>query len=497
LTLPTLPTISTPTAPTIPGIPTSWPASIPGGYQDPSGIIAQQLQTQGLNPNDPQVAGYIASIQQAAMGEGYGATAQEVISRVQTFSAAYNQVFNNPSVASVSNAVEISLNAARQYVGQNHELSGAIATTQGLVAAFAAAASGNKTPQDISAAFAGPLVAAAVGAGVTTAGVGAVIVAGVAIAASLLDAAGLGASKPGTQICPSFNYTGGGTPSFAIGCMAVFDSVGSPIAPGSAIWRSFPQAANSDDAWWFQGMPSQGTFTNWPPNVPVASQAKWIPRPDGGGIPIVAAFPNWMGIAGSGDWSAVTRPRDPSPSLTYGLGNASRPTVLSAEQRAAVVAFDGAFAKAWESNCEMALNGLGGKMASDGAVLIHAAEIWNRSHLPGQGIDISTNPLANSFFYWLNLIGQVVASGNADILSADKLSFHLNTGAFKTSPGIPSLPQPVTSKTVALAAAAGVGTAALGTVGYAWLTGMTLAKTSDVVWEATVGKFWKWLVKAV
>ncbi|MDE3097789.1 MAG: hypothetical protein KGK07_17520, partial [Chloroflexota bacterium] len=274
---------------TIPSIPTSVPVSVPGGYYDPSGLLAQQLQQQGLVPTDPNVAGYIASIQQAAIAEGLPANGQDVVSRVQTFATAYQQMYNNPSVASVGNAVQISLNAARQYVTQNHELAGAISTAQGLVTAFEQAASGGGTPQDVAAAFTGPLIAAAVAAGAVSAGVGAVIVAGVSIAASILDQVGLFASKPGIQVCPTFKYTGSGMPSFSVNCMAVFDQTGGPISPGSANWRSFPQASDPSVAWWFQGMPSGGTFQEW-------KQAMWIPRPNGGGFPIIEAFSNWMWI---------------------------------------------------------------------------------------------------------------------------------------------------------------------------------------------------------
>lgn len=460
---------------TMPALPTSLPPgtpSVPTGFSDPQGIITAYAQQNLINVADPQVASAISSIQQAALQEGQAIAGNETLQRVQTLFTQYKSLYSSLSTGGYANAASVALGAARQYVTQNHELSGALSTVQGLVTAFQRASSGASTPQDVAAAFSGPLIAAAVAAG-ASAGVGAAIVGAVAVAASLLDAAGFGADKPGVQVCSDFKYTGGGTPDYAIGCMAVFDSTGSPINPGSTNWRSFPNPNHPDDAWWFQPV-ADGNYADW-------RKARWIPEPISRSVeemvvagvaygskigpamqmpvdyrltPIAVAFGDdwWWAVANCGNRNyaqAITQPRNPSP-LYWAMSKAGTlPAQLSNEQSTALLAFDGAYAKAWESNAEYWLNGHRGTAKPDGtpdgaAVLLHVAEIWNRAHEPGQGVAVGwPGPLARgqelTSVWWAHSVEQLVNAGNPDVLTPDRSKLFLHTGRLKSASGPPPI----------------------------------------------------------
>ena len=393
---------------------------------DPSGVIQAQAASMGIPITDPNIAAAIASVQQAAIAEGLDPSTVEATQRVsmllQNFQGVYQKL--GPGVA---NATQTALGAARQFVSQNRELSGAVDTANGLVAAAQAATSGSSTPQDVAANFSGPLIALMIGTGAMTAGLGAAIVAGLAIADTLLDDLGVFPNKPGFEVCPGFKVQN--KPDFAINCMAVYDPLSTQaggIAPKSRYWRSFPEPTNPVDAWWF-AYPTNSSPTSYSWNG-----ATWqFPKTALSDSAIDETFPEW--------WMAHF-PLDLSTGTVQALG--LTPKNISDEQAQALRDFTGAFFQAWKANKEYWLNGRRG--ASDVQVLLRVAEIWNRSHQPGQGIDISPGaqtynmaggPPISYAPYWMTLINAIGAQGDVDILAANGTSLHLNTGFLKPVPG--------------------------------------------------------------
>jgi len=402
-------------------------------FSDPTGQIADYANTNFIQLSDPQIGAAIASVQQAAANEGFPITSQESFNRVGTLLGSYKQIYDKLSEGGGPlNATQTAISAARQYVGQNSELGGALATTSGLVNAFAnAAKSGQASPVQLAADVSGPVIATLVTAGALSAGVGAAVIAGLAILDSLMDA---GADKPGFQVCPGFELTTPTAPDYAVGCIAVF-APNDPITPNSVNWRRFPEPINPADAWWFAKMnATSNPFVDWPSG---ANKARWIADRDAlaggtiwvrntsgalisqtGGAPIDSAFPAYRAV--------VTM----------------APTFVgqSTEQAAAVKAFSQAFVTAWKANAEYWLNGRKG--ADDSIVLQHVAELWNRAHLPGVGVDIAPN---TGNLYWTSRIPTVVNSiaPGDPILSPDGAKLHLYTGALRsTKPTVAAKPTP-------------------------------------------------------
>lgn len=376
----------------------------------------------GIAVDDPQVASALASVQADAAWEGAGE--QETLSRVRTLFDSYQQIFAHGNIDAGK-----ALDAAKQFVSQNHAVSGAIDTASGLLSAAQAAASGNMNPADVAAAFSGPVVAAMVAAGAVSAGTGAAIVAGLAVADSLLDSAGVFPTRPGFQVCPDFRITTPNPPDFAIGCVAVFDALGA-ITPGSKQWRAFPEQNNGADAWWYRAAPDDPPFIDW-------KGARWIIQegPLSLARPITQAFPETMAVL-----------MDPSVFVesnalsTWGV----LPSNPSAEQLQVFADFQRAFAQAWKSNKEFWVNGRHG--ADDVQVLEHFARIWNRSHQPGQGLDVGAAPgaaevnLAGGGLlvyspYFTTLVTQLGRANATDVMSSDGIRLHINTGPLKPPRG--------------------------------------------------------------
>jgi hypothetical protein len=241
----------------------------------------------------------------------------------------------------------------------------------------------------------------------------------------LLNAANVFPNRPGFDVCPGFQIKTPNPPDFAIGCVAVFDPLGA-ITPGSKQWRAFPEAANHADGWWYTG-PDQNTpdWIDW-------KGARWIIQKGALSLarPITQAFPESMAVL-----------TDPA---TFGVNALSTWGVLpwnpSADQLGAFADFQRAFAQAWKSNKEFWLNGRHG--ADDVQVLEHFARIWNRGHMPGQGLDVGAAPantevnLAGGGLlvyspYFTTLVTQLGRANVADVMSSDGMRVHINTGPMK------------------------------------------------------------------
>jgi len=401
-------------------------------FSDPTGVIAQQAAALGIPVTDPSVSGAIQSVQQAAISEGLDPNSLETITRVSTLFNSYKQLYGQMTTGT-ANAAQTALSAARSFVTQNHELTGAINTAQGLVSAFSDAASGKATPQDVAANFAGPAIAAMVAGNVLAPGLGAAIVGGVAIVSQLMDQLGLFGHAPGFQVCDNFSVTTPTPPNFVIGCVAVFDSSG-PITPKSVNWRSFPEPKNSADAWWFAAVNNSSPgYVDW-------RNARWIY--DRTALSSDTKMLTNLGTQAyiGGKFLIANQAVTATPILSafpeYVLVMQYAPTMaMTSEQSSAVKNFNSAFVQAWKANKEFWLNGRSG--ADDPTVLTHAAEIWNRAHLPGAGIDIAAGAPG---LYWSSLIPQVVNSAATDVLSMDGTKLHLNTGAVRTVKPVAAAP---------------------------------------------------------
>ncbi len=360
--------------------------------------------TLGVPTNDPSIAAALSSV--AAQAQAEGGDALEVAARQATLLQSYSDIFKQGNVDAQS-----ALKAAEAYVGQNHTIAGAIDTASGLVGAVEASQRSGTTPVDIVSNFSGPLMGGIVLSGELTAGAGAAITAGIAVAAALLDKLGLFAPPSGQNIDGQYFDP---PPDFVIGSMGVYvdDKHAPSIAPGSALWRRFPEPSNPSDAGWFAPAPSST-------GVLIISEwrgAKWMG-------PLWSAGKRMVDVAFS-DYAAASTlaPVSTTPKV---LGLAL-PALTLPEQLQAVGEFSRAYFTAWKANKEYWLNGRKG--GTDAQVLEHAVRVWNRAHEAGKGIDLrqAASP------YFASQIGGLVSSpSGSDVMSRDKLGIHLNTGPLK------------------------------------------------------------------
>ena len=325
--------------------------------------------------------------------------------------SAWNDMVNNGVVQDASRALQ----AATQYAQLAYAPSGAIAQVGNLVSA---AAAGAPTPQLVSS-FGGTLVAAAAVAGGASAGVGAAIVAAVAIAQAGLTAL-FSSPPPQASLC-GVDYQNW-KPSIIINCVG---SNARSVAPGSSDWRHFPSRASLEDTRvWYTPCTQQNNNCDGP----------WGTTQRDDGQPATWAGPSYpIAVLAYNAW----------PQLYH----------LECELDAYVMGRNGlqdfflAFIQAWKANQEYALNGL--NSAADWQVLIHAVNLWNRAHDGSQSVEME--PRARSFLlrpgdpcpalganpsppvpYVSILINDVIANSPGD---APGGKLHVNTGALRILPG--------------------------------------------------------------
>ncbi len=254
------------------------------------------------------------------------------------------------------------LTAATQYAMQAQTALGAAK----LVTSLASAMGSGKPPSPaLVQSFTGTLIGTLVTVGALSSGVGAVIVAAVGLALTVLEdvaSALFGKAPTGTTVAglqptgPSGAWTAtecsgvtvNPVPAWSIGCMAAWGSDGtagtwSSTSPTSSEWRNFPDPTSSTDAWWYQTH-NGGASTSW-------NGAQWATT-WGAVRQIDFAFPQYRWL----ECDLATAPPNIFP-------------------------FIQAFFSAWMANAAYALNGL--QPASDAAVLAQVILLWNRANPSG------------------------------------------------------------------------------------------------------------------
>ena len=291
------------------------------------------------------------------------------------------------------------LTACKQFAINAGTVVGAVNTVSGLIGELT-----SQPPKDILNAFSGAMIAALVGAGAVTAGVGALICSGIGAGLDLLQQAGLFGPPPGIAIqgCPGLSAAQ--APDIVVGCVIASVRPGSgssaQVKPTSANWRSFPTPATSDQAWYTKG----SSVGAWRDLDVLAVTA---------GRPIDLAFPNyaWVerGAYPSGPaWIAVTAPNQSGSPFLKG------------------------FARAWRANAEYALNGL--KSQSDAQVLLQYLRFWNRAHM-GPAVPMLQGGSGGSYVESI-IASATNATGPADISEGitDGTSLLVNAGDLKSQP---------------------------------------------------------------
>ena len=261
---------------------------------------------------------------------------------------------------------EHAMTAARDFTLAAQTIAGSVSTVEGLVNAAGGQISTQQVVQ-ISNMFVGTMIGLAAAAGAVSAGVGAVIVSAIAIAADVIE--NLLGSSPGIEVCPG--VTCNPTPNWVINCHCVW---GQSASPSSLAWRHFPTSPE----WYTVG--ATATLRD-----PITGQANMTL--DGSSV-------------GQGIFSSQSqRPID----MIF-------PQYAELEQPAPspITDFHAAFVAAWKANQEYALNGL--KVQDDSQVLFHMVRVWNRAHSQGTPFELSSSTV-NS--YEGSLVNDLLYSNSA------------------------------------------------------------------------------------
>jgi hypothetical protein len=263
------------------------------------------------------------------------------------------------------------LKTATQYAMTAQTAFGAAQMVSSLVSAMQ---SGKPPSPALIKSFTGTLIGTLETVGVLSSGVGAVIVAAVAIGLSVLEAVAgalFGKAPTGTTVAgvSPMGASGAWTantcsgivvdpvPGWAVGCMAVWGTDGTAgtwisTEPSSPDWRSFPDPTDASDSWWFQPH-NGGPSTSW-------AGAQWATT-WGVGRQIDFAFPQYGWL----ECDAANAPANLLP-------------------------FVHAFISAWKANAAYALNGL--QPASDASVLAQVILLWNRANPNGAPYTLAPVP---------------------------------------------------------------------------------------------------------
>lgn len=283
----------------------------------------------------PEFAGAWNQIQGQLTNEGASSL------EIQAAKDALAQTFSDLTSSSAGFGLSASdaLQSAQTYVTAGRTVLGAVTHIQGLISA----AQGATDPAPIFKMFTGTLIGVAMAAGALSAGVGAVIVTGVAIALDLLEQVGLFGSKPSGSVIASYGgwtTTTNGPPPNIVLNGAVYSTAPTIPTAHSPSWRRFPDPIRSGDAGWFT---KQSNQFQWNGDT-------WgFPAPDYRAID--QAFPDYNRLFEC---------------------NAGAATV------GAMHDFVQAFGQGWIANKEYDLNGL--KSQPDWQVLAHLVRVWNRAH---------------------------------------------------------------------------------------------------------------------
>jgi hypothetical protein len=416
------------------------------------GIIEDQLQQAALSSqawSDVQV-----------QLNAEGADNLKVLASKETFVNAFQSLVAPANGFAVDSGS--ALDAAKQLTIIGQTALGAVSTVSGLIHDLS-----TESPQQITQAFTGGLVALAVGAGAISAGIGAAIVAGVGAIIDVLQSSGLFSPPAGVQLqgCGGTYYNP--PPTTAVGCIPGWcDPNIVQVKPGSNNWRSFPKPGDSSDRPWFlQNNPAVGPWkgVTWGGCTPASNFLDATLRP------IDVAFPNysWVEHGATQQFGAISiSPITPGSHFMQG------------------------FASAWRANAEYAFNGL--KPQPDEQVLLHFLRLWNRSNGP----PTETMRQGGYGSYAESLVTAVLnqdntfASGDGGLLinSGGPVQPPATSGASSTTGGLVSSSAVSggmsTGGKIAAGAAIGGGVILLGTAGYAAYSHQSLGQ----VWTRVMKK---------
>jgi hypothetical protein len=384
-----------------------------------------------INSLGPRGTSAWATIQGQLSSEG--ADQPTVVAAQNTFTNAWNSLSTTFGVDADS-----ALTGAAQYTYAASTISGSISMVQG----FANDIEQVSTPagaMNIVNMFTGSMIGLAVAAGAVSAGVGAAIVAAVAVAGDILqDILG---RPPGVEICPGISANP--PPNWVVHCTPVW---GTSYSPGQNGWRKFPSTPE-----WFAVNGSATLMDGW------TGDANTLPIHHANLRPIDVLFPEYAVV-----------------------------DYLIDLQSLALTGFHGAFVAAWKANKEFALNGQ--KVPTDATVLQHCILVWNRAH-----DNSSTTQLSSSTSgYEGSLVSSAIAVASSALQAANYISgqsFIIHTGPIRTFSHIVPLtlhhlPVPATAAPAppsAVKTAVGVTAAAAGTLALAAVA-ISFAK----------GKAWDW-----
>ena len=359
-------------------------------------------------------------------------------------------------------------NAAGKYATGLRTIAGAVGQIEGLIEAT----QNGVPPGEIIQMFTGTMMGALVASGIATAGVGAAVVGGVAIAAALLDK-WLGSPQgPQTVVCGS---TITNPPPCVFGCVlndacTEANKVKSPsLKDGpNPYWRHFPNLNDPQDAGWFAAA-KRGSY-NFSTYEGTAADSL-----------------RSSGWRGAHFWPIAHEGKRP---IDEGFDEFSTIEHLDSASLAPQE-FAQAFQAAWKANAEYWFNGLK-PPATSPQVLSHLLRMWNFAHEKGAPWCIRADSTGS---YFEKLVDQMVHNSDDQIQNTD---IWINTGTKKQvsiTPGIRQVghlsrlhligglvPKPPTTTSTATKVVIGtavIGAAAFGGLWwYANRSGMTIGQAS-------------------
>jgi hypothetical protein len=401
-------------------------AILPGG-----GLVGDYPSLAAQIPGLATAGAQIAA-QLHAEGAAQGQSATDIQDRIGTAQNALAQTYSD--ITSSSSAFQLpidgpggALDVAQKYVTSAYTVVGAVDAVGGLAAA---AASGDPAAiEQAGSVIVGTIVGLAAAAGAISAGVGAVIVAGVGLVIEGLTAL-FSHAPPAATVCGSELSQ---VPTIVVGC--AFSMSATRRAPKSVNWRPFPEPT-------------------------VAADAPWYAPPSVGGLQYFTSF-TWRGDDWSGGFSsspdrAIDRAFPDYQAIAQeNTGSGTNPIDL----------FRAAFFVAWKANRAFALNGL--TPQDDWQVLSYVTRTWNNAHAGsgsgGNSLLLPGNGHGTGADFESALVGQILnlSPGDPNLVGS---RLKINLGPLKTPPRVAptaaAASSPATSTAGKVAAVAGLAAVA-------------------------------------
>lgn len=470
-----------------------------GGITDFDSLIA----------NVPEAAQSWQTVQAQFTAEGGAAPGVLPIAQ-QNFYDSFHQLTSTLNVLPNSSQGLLQAGtAAAGLVLNSSTIGGAVQNVVSLVASVESGA-----PGAIVQSFTGVLVSGLglqIAAGAVSFGIGAAIVAGIEIVASVLEGV-LGAGTPPAATVCGFDLTA--KPTYVIDCAWTFGPAVTG-GPHSTYWRKFPRPTVGNDAWWYTpnapwtAQWTSGSSTDtWGYAGTSTGAAGLGPPPSADGArPVDRAFPVYHQLeCDLGASAAVATLPDGGGTVPgiFGL-----PDVSYTSDEVAFARFVRAFMTSWMANQEYALNGLTAQ--DDTIVLTQLVQFWNAAHDPGATFAIAprsptssrsdvvgpTDPCEGTFdteYYYVQMLVGDLGRSNPSALSGGNLV--INTGPQKNAPlvgvvnvgGSTSVGGPSTSATTTATRVVPVvlGSAAATAGGvwlYSYLTKQTFKSAAKALWK--------------